>query len=185
MLTHDSFQSNINNLRIVLNCFYIYLIINACQYAKKVIFQYPYSVSIIYISIRSIISAFCIFLYSILIIYSLWSKRIVILSISLLLLTIFLIIRLISDIYGYSFGYFEYSLYPPFELIKTNLIKININKQKQIIEEIIDFNIELIRNIIGILLTIFIIIRMKRIKWERKQIELRALRIDVRRSMTM
>jgi len=139
----------------------------------------------VYISIRSIVSTFCIFFYSILIIYSLWSERAGILSISTLLLIILLIIRFIFDIYGYSVDYFQYSLYPPFEFITKNITKININKQKQIIEEITDFSIEFIINLIGILLTIFIIIRMIRKKWKRRQMELEAIRIDAIRRITV
>lgn len=180
MLTNESFQSKINNLRVILNCFYIYLIFNTLYYAKQVIFQYPYLISNlytnIYLIIRSLVSAFCIISYSILIIYSLWFKRVGILIHSLLLLIIFLLIRLIMDFYGYLIGYFEYSLYPPFELIRNNLTIINNNKQKQILEEIIDFNIELIRNLLGIILTIFIIIRMMKKKRKGKEIELENLK---------
>jgi len=189
MLTNDSFQSKINNLRVVLNCFYVYLISNVFQYTKQVIFQYPYSFSImytkIYILIRCLVSAVCIILYSILIIYSLWFERVGTLSLTILLLIIFLIIRLVFDIHGYMIGYFDYSLYPPFELITKNLTIINNNKQKQFIEEITDFSIELIINIIGIMLTMFIISRMIRKKWKRKQVKLDAVKIDVKRRGTV
>lgn len=190
MLTNECIQSKINNLRVILNCFYIYLIFDTFQYVKQVIFQYPYSLSIIYtkiyLIIRSFVSAFCIILYSILIIYSLWSKHVGILLNSIILLTIFLAIRFIFDLHGYIIGYFEYSLYPPFELIRKNLTKINNNKQKQILEEITDFTIELIRNLIGIILTISIFIRMIGKKWKRKQqMELEALKTDGTRRITI
>lgn len=189
MLTNNCFHLKINNLRVILNCFYAYLISNSFQYAKQVIFQYPYSFSTIYpriyISIRSILSVFCILLYSILIIYSLWFERVGTLSISILLLIILLIIRFVFDLYGYSVGYFEHSLYSPFELITRNLTKINNSQQKQIIEEITDFIMELIINIIGILLTMFIIIRMLRKKRNRRHRELEALAMDVLRRMTV
>ena len=185
MLTNVCLHPKINNLRFVLNCFYIYLISNAFKNVKQVIFQYPYSVLTvypeIYITIRSIVSALGIFLYSILIIYSLWIERVSILLVSAVLLSILFIIRFIFDIHGYSIGYFQYSLYPPFELITTNLTKINNAKQKQILEEITDFSIELIINIIGILLTMFIIIRIIRKNRNKRQRELEALRIDVTR----
>jgi putative exporter of polyketide antibiotics len=107
------------------------------------------------------------------------------LSISILLLIILLIIRFVFDLYGYSVGYFEHSLYSPFELITRNLTKINNSQQKQIIEEITDFIMELIINIIGILLTMFIIIRMLRKKRNRRHRELEALAMDVLRRMTV
>ena len=189
MLTNTRFHLKINNLRVILNLFYAYLISKAFQYAKQVIFQYPHSNSTIYpriyISIRSVVSAFCILLYSILIIYSLWFERVGILLISILLLIIFIIIRCIFDVYGYSISYYEHSLYSPFELITTNLTKINISKEKQTIEEITDFSIELIINIIGILLTMFIIIRMLRKKRKRRQMELEDLSVDALRRMTV
>lgn len=189
MSTNDCFHLKINNLRVILNCFYVYRISNAFQYAKHVIFQYPDTISAIYpriyLCIRSVVSAVCILLYSILIMYSLWFARVGILSISILLLIILLIIRFIFDLYGYSIGYIHHSVYPPFELIITNITKINNSKQKQMLEEITDLSIELIVNIIGILLTMFITLRMLRKKRRRRQMELEALRIDVIRRMTV
>ncbi|CAF2500147.1 unnamed protein product [Rotaria sp. Silwood2] len=189
MLSNDCFQPKINNLRVVLNCFYVYLICNVFQYAKQVIFQYPYSTSKlsprIYMSIRSIVSVFCILICSNLILYALWFEHVGLLSISTILLLVLLIIRFVFDIYGYSVGYFEYSLYPPFDLITTNITKIKKNKEKQIKEEMTDFSMELIMNMIGILLTMFIIIRMIIKKYKRRQMELAALRIDVIRRMTV
>ncbi|CAF1196355.1 unnamed protein product [Rotaria sp. Silwood1] len=189
MLSDNCFHPKINNLRVVLNCFYVYLICNAFEYTKQVIFQYPYSISKIYpriyVSIRSIASTFCILIYSSLILYALWFEHVGLLSISIILLIILLIIRFVFDIYGYSVGYFEYSLYPPFDTITTNITRINNNKEKQIKEEITDFSMELIMNMIGILLTMFIIIRMLRKKCRRRQMELAALRIDVIRRGTV
>ncbi|CAF3674794.1 unnamed protein product [Rotaria sordida] len=189
MLSNDCFHPKIDNLRVVLNCFYVYLICNAFQYAKQVIFQYPYSISKIYpriyISTRSIVSAFCILICSSLILYTLWFEHAGLLLVSIILLIVLLLIRFIFDIYGYSVGYFEYSLYPSFDLITTNITKINITKEKQMKEEITDFSMELIINIIGILLTMFIVIRMIRKKYKRRQMELEALRIDVIRRVTL
>ena len=186
MLTNDACQAKINNLRVLLNCFYIYLISNACQYAKQVIFQYPSSTSIIYLSIRSLLSAFSIFFSAISILYALWSKRVGIASIAILLWIIFLIIRLSFDLYGYGNGYFEYSLYPPFEYIGKNFSQLKYNEEKAINEEITDFSIELILNLLAILLTILIIIRMIRRKWQRKrQMELEALAMNGIRRTTV
>jgi hypothetical protein len=189
MLSNDYIYPKINNLRVFLNCFYVYLISSAFEYAKQVIIQYPHSIlklyPKLYVSIRSVVSAFCICLYSILIIYSLWFERVGSLVITIILFIFFFIIRLIFDIYGYSTNSFEYSLYPPFQFITTNLTQINITIQKQMLDEITDFSIELLINIIGILLTVFIIIRMLRKKLQRRQRGLEALRLAVIRRKTM
>ncbi|CAF1974148.1 unnamed protein product [Rotaria magnacalcarata] len=164
----------------------MYLISNAFQYAKQVIFQYPDSNSMvhrrIYVSIRSILSALFVLLCSMSIICALRFEHVGILIISVVLLMILIIIRLTFDIYGYIFGYFQYSLYPPFDLMATN---VSIHNGKQLEEEMTDFTIELFMNMIGVLVTMFIITRMMRKKWKRRQIELQALRIDVVRSMTV
>ena len=172
MLTNNDFYLKINNIRVVLNCFYIYFISIAFQHAKYVIFQYPNTYSIIYILARTLLSALYILFISILILYSLWTERIGLLTISTILFIIFLTIRWMFDLYGYSSGYLKNSLYPPFEFIG--------NYQKQFSEEITDFSLELMINILGILLTLFVLIRMRR-----KRTAFETLRMDVFRRMTV
>ncbi len=172
MLTKNDFYLKINNLRVVLNCFYIYLISNAFQHAKQVIFQHLNSFSIIYVSIRTLLSALFILFTSILILYSLWTECIGLLSISTLLLIIFLTIRWMFDLYGYSSGYLQNSLYPPFQFFENN--------HQQFSEEITDFCFELMINILVILLTIFIILRMRR-----KRMAFETVRMNVLRRMTV
>jgi hypothetical protein len=172
MLTNNDFYLKINNFRVILNCFYIYFISNAFQHAKYVIFQYQNTYSIIYIFTRTLVSAFCILFISSLILYSLWIERVGLLTISTLLFIIFLTIRWMFDLYGYSSGYLKNSLYPPFEFFE--------NDYKQFSEEITDFSFELMINILGIILTLFIIIRMRR-----KRTAFETFRMDVFRRMTV
>ncbi|UJR15445.1 hypothetical protein I4U23_002388 [Adineta vaga] len=192
MSRNNYFSIEINNLRVLLNCFYAYLVSTTFQYTKHVIFQSTNSISSIhlkiYLSIRSLISTFCITIYSILIIYSLWFERVGILSISLLLLFILFIIRFLFDLYYYyHLGSFENSLDSSFEFLRMNLTQINktMTKEKQMNEEITDFIMELIINMIGILLTVFIISRMLRTKRVKRQMELEALSNDLIRRMTV
>ena len=117
--------------------------------------------------------------------HGLWFEHVNILLLSILLFITLIIVRFVSDLYGCTAGLFEYSLYYPFDLITTSITKMNISKRKQIQEEIIDFTIEFILNILGIILTVYVIIRMKRKKWTKRRIELEALRIDVIRRGTV
>jgi hypothetical protein len=189
MPTNNHRPPRINNLRIVLNIFYACLAYSTLHDTKQVIFQLPHSLPSIslriYLSIRSAVSTFCVCLYSILIIYSLWFERVGTLSIVVLLLWILFIVRFVFDLYGYSVGHFEHSLYPPFESIRTKLTQINSTEHKAWGEELSDFTMEFIMNMTGILLTVFIIMRMSRAKRVNRQMVIEALGIELIRRMTV
>ena len=170
MLTDDCSRLKINNLRLILSCFYVYLLSNTFKYVKQVVFHYPNHLFDFhnYVLFRCLIGLIFQTIYSILILYSLWLKHLASLMLTVFLFTAFLIARLIFDIYGNNY---QYSIYFPFEyVIKKDSTK--NSKGKILIEEISDLIIELIINTIGILLTIVCIFRMLRKQWkQRKQME--------------
>ncbi|CAF1277020.1 unnamed protein product [Adineta ricciae] len=183
MSRNHPFPPKLNNLRVLLNCFYAYLISSTFQYTKQVLFHSSDSIYLkIYLFTRSLISTVCICLYSILIIYSLWLESVQILSISLLLLSILFVVRFISDLY-----YSNLDNYTPALFMNINATQINstLIQSKQLQEEITDLTMELITNLTGVLLTMFIVIRMLKSKRARKQMEVEALGIDPLRRMTV
>lgn len=174
-------RTAINNLRVVLNVFYACLISRTVRAAKQLAFRSPP----LYLSVRSAVSTFCICLYSLLIIYSLWFERVGALSLVALLLLVLVVVRFGCDLYAYGAGHFEHSLYPPFErLISSagNRTQTNSVARKTWPEELADFTGEFVVNIAAILLTVFIVRRMSRAK---RHLAHAAVGIELIRRMTV
>lgn len=137
-------------LRILLTCFYIYLNCQTLFYVKEVVFHYsllssPFTDPYTYIHIRAIVGSCVSLFYSCLLLYALWRKKADLLLISIIFLTALICLRVIFDLYCYFSGYIKRSLYYPFDSFDT----------KSMTEEIIDLIFALIRNCIGLILSIY------------------------------
>ena len=177
-------SSDIDHLRVVLHCFYFGLGSHSFQYAKQVIVHYPHAN--VYVSVRGIVGCFCTSFYSLLILYALWAARVAVLAVSIVLLAVLVVVRAVFDIYGYATHSCPYSLYPPFERLREGNQAANTTvPMKPMLEEMTDFSLELLVNSMAVLLACVMLIRRLAEAWNRKQMDIEALRMDVLRRMTV
>ncbi|UJR29154.1 hypothetical protein I4U23_010368 [Adineta vaga] len=137
-------------LRLLLTCFYIYLNCHTILYIKQVSFHFflltsPFSQPFVYMHIRATVGSCVSLIYRCLLLYALWKKMADLLLVSIIFLTALISLRVIFDLYGYFSGYIKQSLYYPFPSLET----------KTMTEEIVDLIFTLIRNCIGLILSIY------------------------------